>query len=417
MNLFWLIVQYKFLPNKQNTIKEIVENINNSNLVWQKFAQMLSYHEDIIGAELATELQKLLYDCPAHEHTYSAKIIKREFENDFDTEQMELIGSGTIAQVYKIWDKTLNKFVVIKIKHPTADNDVLEALESYDKIRNSYFMPTKFKNLCDFFFKGLKQQIDMKRELKNCETIRELFNKGNDKGTDKKNNLYIFPKMLRYSRNCVVMTYEPSTPITLENRHHISNEQLYKTCVSMVYFWFLCVKHGFLHADLHYGNFGIRDRKMVVYDFGFMCDIRDIDAEERSVYVQDNLTRNSRGIAEFAFHTNEKSHEKHLTKVISRLSKTDNIQTDYEENLERVIRYVITKDVNIAESKMNTFVFSEKLIPISKVMKELEKQPKIAEMNRQINHDALAWIKANLPYDDLAALYASNISSSTSATV
>ena len=132
MNLFWLVLQYRFLPNKQNTIKEIIDTINQSNLVWQKFAQLLSYHEDLIGAELATELQKLLYECPAHDHKYSAKIIRRDFDNEFDTGHMELIGSGTIAQVYKIWDKILNEYVVVKIKHPGADNDVFEAIAKGD---------------------------------------------------------------------------------------------------------------------------------------------------------------------------------------------------------------------------------------------------------------------------------------------
>ena len=172
----------------------------------------------------------------------------------------------------------------------------------------------------------------------------------------------------------------------------------------MVFFWFLCVKHGFLHADLHYGNFGINNGKMVVYDFGFMCDIRDIDADERASYVMDNLARNSKGVAEFALTVNAK----HLNKVMSRFVVMDNMQTDYEQNLEMVIRYVITNDVKIAESKMNTFVFSEKLIPISSLMKELEKTPECAEMSRQINYDPVTWIKANLPYDDLAALYGSN---------
>jgi predicted unusual protein kinase regulating ubiquinone biosynthesis (AarF/ABC1/UbiB family) len=185
----------------------------------------------------------------------------------------------------------------------------------------------------------------------------------------------------------------------------------------MVYFWFLCVKHGFLHADLHYGNFGMNNGKIVVYDFGFMCDIRDIDADERSVYVNDNLTRNSKGVIEFAFRTTDKMHDKHIQKMFDRMIVTNNIQTDYEQNIENVIRYIITKDVKIAESKMNTFVFSEKLIPISKVMRELEKTPECAEINKQINRDPTKWIQENLPYDDLAILYGSKISSSTSATV
>ena len=109
------IIQYKLSYDKTSSIQNIKGMLDESGAVWHKFAQMLSGHEDIIGHEIALELQNMLCECPTHSDEYSRKVLKRDFGDTYDPDAMKLIGSGTIAQVYKVGR------YAIKIKHPTVN--------------------------------------------------------------------------------------------------------------------------------------------------------------------------------------------------------------------------------------------------------------------------------------------------------
>jgi len=117
MNLFWFltsIIQYKLSWDKHTQIQKIKKMIEDAGPIWQKFSQTLSCQEDLIGKDLAIELQDILSDCPQHSDVYSKQIINLNFGDKYDLSDMELIGSGTIAQVYRIGDKC------IKVKHPNV---------------------------------------------------------------------------------------------------------------------------------------------------------------------------------------------------------------------------------------------------------------------------------------------------------
>ena len=105
MNLFWFlnsIVQYKMSWDKQASIQNMKRMIEEAGPVWQKFAQTLSGKEDLICKDLAIELQGILYDCPKHTDSYSKKMIREDFGNKYNLSDMELIGSGTIGQAYRV---------------------------------------------------------------------------------------------------------------------------------------------------------------------------------------------------------------------------------------------------------------------------------------------------------------------------
>lgn len=57
------VIQYKLSfvseAKKKASIRNIKTMLDESGAVWQKFAQMLSGYEDIIGQEIAVELQNM----------------------------------------------------------------------------------------------------------------------------------------------------------------------------------------------------------------------------------------------------------------------------------------------------------------------------------------------------------------------
>ncbi len=68
MNLFWFltsVVQYNLSWDKLASIQKMKRMIEEAGPVWQKFAQTLSGQEDLIGRDLAIELQDILYNCPS----------------------------------------------------------------------------------------------------------------------------------------------------------------------------------------------------------------------------------------------------------------------------------------------------------------------------------------------------------------
>lgn len=68
----------------------------------------------------------MLFTCPIHDHEYSKQIIKESFGNKYDTNKIHkdsLIGSGTIAQVYKLEENVIKYYI--------------------HKLNKKYFMPNQ----------------------------------------------------------------------------------------------------------------------------------------------------------------------------------------------------------------------------------------------------------------------------------
>jgi predicted unusual protein kinase regulating ubiquinone biosynthesis (AarF/ABC1/UbiB family) len=254
MNLLFLfikIIQYKLSFDKSGCIQEIKNILEESGPVWQKFAQVLSYQEELIGNELAIELQQMLFICPVHCHEYSKNKISESFGEKYDISKINitsLLGSGTIAQVYKIDDN------VIKILHPNIVDEVHNARNNYLNIRNNFLFPSNLRVFSDWFFDGLVEQLDMEREYQSGITLKNMFNKNTEE------TIFVFPEMKEFSNNCLVMSYEKSQPILLNIRDCIDKAVLLKTCLALTFFQIACVQKGFIHGDMHYGNFGIHGR-------------------------------------------------------------------------------------------------------------------------------------------------------------
>jgi len=264
---------------------------------------------------LFTKIDKMLFSCPQHCHLYSKQIVKESFGNKYDINkihQNSLIGSGTIAQVYKLDEKT-----VIKILHPNIKEQLNNAKLNYLSIRNSFLFPSNLKVFCDWFFDGLVEHIDMEKEYNSGIIIKKIFN---SKLQDNLTNLFIFPEMKDFSNNCIVMSYEPSEPILLEKRHNIDKIILFKTCLALNFFQLACVQHGFVHSDIHFGNFGIRnsssyqDMKIVIYDFGRMVDVRSMEQNKLNNITYSLSYKNIDNISKLMMENVEHS-QKHITNI------------------------------------------------------------------------------------------------------
>jgi predicted unusual protein kinase regulating ubiquinone biosynthesis (AarF/ABC1/UbiB family) len=353
--LFIKIIQYKLSIDKKNSIKDIKNILQESGPIWQKFSQVLSYQEELIGPELAIELQKMLFKCPTHVHEYSKKIVKESFGNKYDIDKINedsLIGSGTIAQVYKLDEN------VIKILHPLIKQEVGITRTDYLNIRNSFLFPSNLKVFCDWFFDGLVQQINMEKEYNSCIIMKNLMSNNNN--NDNLTNLFIFPEMKDFSNDCIVMSYEPSEPILLEIRDSFDKLILFKTCLAMVFFQIACVQHGFIHGDMHYGNFGIQNRhsyenmKIVIYDFGLIVDVRHIPKNKLNSVAYSMSYNNIDTITKLMMENIEYS-QRHIN-IVSKTFKYNKFEDDFV----KLVLYISFNNIDMNKDILTILLSCEK---------------------------------------------------------
>jgi len=195
------------------------------------------------------------------------------------------------------------------------------------------------------------------------------------------------------------MSYEPSTPILLENRKKISTGVLLKCCHAVDLFSAIVILHGFLHADMHFGNYGIRHcdseekMKIVIYDFGAVSDIRDVSMEMRTKFVVGALNRDTRPIINFVF----REFPDHIPKINQQL--TD----DYIKNYKTMAIYIARNKLNVSLSNAQVALSGDKYAPLINIINSL-RESNSELIDYKTEHGVKAFLTKYFDYDDLKLL-------------
>jgi predicted unusual protein kinase regulating ubiquinone biosynthesis (AarF/ABC1/UbiB family) len=321
------------------------------------------------------------------------------FGNKYDLSEMKLIGSGTIAQVYKVGD------VCIKVRHPNVVREVMDAVATYDSVKNMFFMPVMLKSICDNFFEGLVEQLDFHREFNNGNTLKQLIH-GETDGT---NNLFIIPQMLDTSDECLVMEYQPSQSIIGDERYKINKHVLLKFIHVISAFSYITALHGFIHADMHMGNYGIRNpetpesMRIVLYDFGHMYDVRSLSPEIRTDIQICNTLYDFTHVLPI-FLDGDKYHIDKMLYLVSEHNETGN-NLYYQQNIKQTISYISINGIKLNKSLFQTIAFTEKTIILMNMMNELESESEYTYMYNDLRKSTVRYYYDKyLPYDDIKIL-------------
>lgn len=340
LSLLLLFVKYNTpLANRDHTLQEIASCLESSGAVWQKFAQLLSQQEELIGAPLANALGRMCYECPAHDSVHSERKIADAFGGKYDTSSMQLVGSGTIAQVHRVrLAARRHRFVAIKVMHPHARETIRAAMSAYEQARTSMFFPSMFEPVCNYFFDGLERQLCMRTEFKNAKRLVRLLQPD-------PNGRYVcqIPRMIECSDECLVMQYIPSTLLAQIDTRTIDRQvvfQMHRACSMLLMAMTLC---GFMHGDMHNGNIGIVNHhsvdtmRIVLYDFGQMIDVRSgLTREMRGDIVKAHLNKSASTLVRLGCpDEHERMH------IITQLSG------HYEKDLEQIARRVFISGVQL----------------------------------------------------------------------
>ena len=254
-----LFIKYNFYNDK--IVKILLKNVHSCGVIPIKIIQWgLPILKLInIDKKILDIFENTYEKCPIHELDYTKKLYKSDFYNDIDDDYkiIELVGSGSIAQVYKIQDIKTNEFYAMKVIHP-------DAIKNFNKIKfylKIIFTIFKFSNIVptdlNNFLKQFRQQLDLVNESNNILKFSELY---------KNDNLFIIPELYKFSENIIIMDYIEGKSIETIN----INIQHYRyNMIISIFMYNNLFINKFNHGDLHNYNWKItKDNKIIIYDFG-----------------------------------------------------------------------------------------------------------------------------------------------------
>ena len=254
-----LFIKYNFYNDK--IVKILLKNVHSCGVIPIKIIQWgLPILKLInIDKKILDIFENTYENCPIHELDYTKSLYESDFYNDMDDDYkiIELVGSGSIAQVYKIQDIKTNEFYAMKVIHPNAIKN-FNKIKFYLKIIFSIFkfsniVPTDLNN----FLKQFRQQLDLVNEANNILKFSGLYK--NDK-------LFLIPELYKFSKNIIIMDYIEGKSIETIN----INIQHYRyNMIISIFMYNNLFINKFNHGDLHNYNWKItKDNKIIIYDFG-----------------------------------------------------------------------------------------------------------------------------------------------------
>ncbi len=241
-----------------------------------KLGQFLATRPDIIGNQLAKDLEKLQDRLPAFDTYQAKKIIKDEVGDVQYGKIIELsnaIAAASIAQVHiaKIKDENQERDVAIKILRPNIEkqfNEELDALMLFAYIIETTISKTKRLKLVEV--------VHLLREITNIEMdLRFEAAAANELYENTKNDLgFNVPKIYWNYTTKKILTLDKVDGISIREQEKLEKFGInLKTLAENLIQHFLkqAVRDGFFHGDMHQGNLFV-DKKgnIIPVDFGIM---------------------------------------------------------------------------------------------------------------------------------------------------
>lgn len=276
INKIYYIIDEIYKINESNPeqlevkLAELKSRIMSNGCIGIKFTQWfitkIKVFDDNLNKKISKYFDDVFDNCPEHPIEYTYDLFKREFNMDINEllEDIILIGSGSIGQVYKGKIKGTDKFVAIKVKHPNVDNEIntiepivnmLEFIKSFAYLRNRYKLYINFREFLD----DLKLQADFTNEVFNSMRFNYFY---------KNNSHIIIPKILYYTQSIVI-----SECICGVRYNDISTYGKSQTCLNLMsFFEDSLLINNFIHCDLHEKNWSVliedNQYKLIIYDYG-----------------------------------------------------------------------------------------------------------------------------------------------------
>ena len=268
--------QKKVLSHSKSSGEKLCDALEGMGTTFIKLGQFLATRPDIIGNELANDLEKLQDKLPPFDFEKAKKILKKEVGNEQFVKILDIskpIAAASIAQVHlaKIIINGNEREVAIKILRPDIEeifNEELDALMLFAYIVENTLKKTRRLKLVEV--------VHLLREITNIEmdlrfeaaAANELFeNTKNDKG-------FKVPKIYWQFTSKRVLTLDKVIGVSIRDHVALKEKNIDPKNIAenlIQHFLRQAVRDGFFHADMHEGNLFVDDDGNIVpVDFGIM---------------------------------------------------------------------------------------------------------------------------------------------------
>lgn len=251
--------------------------------IFVKFGQQLSTRQDILPADIASELAKLQDRVqPQPFEVIRAQLAasyERPLEEIFAHIEPEPLGSASVAQVHQA--RLLDgRTVAVKVLRPQIraqverDIDLMQSFAWLTEKLYKYGRHMKIRALVHEFDKSLRQETDLLHEAANCNQVRRNF---------AGHPMLRIPEVYwdQCNANVMVMELLLGTPVDQIDALRERGIDLAKLASTGIEVFFIQVfRDSFFHADMHPGNIHVDDEgRFIVLDFGIMGSLEDHDKE------------------------------------------------------------------------------------------------------------------------------------------
>lgn len=253
-------------------IRKVLEELGPAYI---KLGQMLSTRPDLVGWDMANELEKLRDDTPATPFPEIKKVIEEQLGKPIDEVYKNLdenpVGSASIGQVYKATLIENNEEVAIKVQKPHIQKMIyadIKIMEFLAQKMDKYFQKTRIYNLPAIIYefkRSIKKELNYKDEVGNMEHLAYNFRRSP--------NIHI-PKAYTDYCSKKLITMEFIKGIEVEKIFDSDDPKYNKKLIAdrgvKAYFKQIFID-GFFHADPHPANIMIMDNNEVCFiDEGMM---------------------------------------------------------------------------------------------------------------------------------------------------
>ena len=280
------------LIDDDNVINKLKDDIFRCGCISIKFTQwIISKLKGMNNASkykmIINKFENIFDNCEYHDIQYTKDVFEYDFNKKlgaiFDMDNLNVIASGSIGQVYKAQFKKnrngIHNDFMIKVRHPYIDYIkfyqmiliyFIIGIQKINYFKVKYYLHF---NLYDFI-DNINKQIDFNIEAYNCVKI---YNNYID------NDLIVVPKVYNYSNNIIISSFEDGQYVDDISEYQQCKVSLNMLCLS----YNMIMVDNFMHGDLHLKNWKVRPYKntyqIILYDFGICFEGRGVNYNKKVI--------------------------------------------------------------------------------------------------------------------------------------